>query len=56
MAASILSAPMTPQGGGKGNGKRVRQLRILNGVCIFCQKNYHWKRERPQLVFDEGTL
>ncbi|KAL0285340.1 UNVERIFIED_CONTAM: hypothetical protein Sangu_2783500 [Sesamum angustifolium] len=52
--ASTLSAPVTPLGGGKGKRKMVRQLKILNDVCIYCLEKGHWKWECPKLLSDEG--
>ncbi|KAL0344386.1 UNVERIFIED_CONTAM: hypothetical protein Sangu_1326000 [Sesamum angustifolium] len=52
-AASTLSAPITPPGGGKGKRKRVCQSRISNDVFIYCRKKGHWKREYPKLLFME---
>ncbi|KAL0325224.1 UNVERIFIED_CONTAM: hypothetical protein Sradi_5091700 [Sesamum radiatum] len=52
-AASTLSVPVTPLGGGKGKGKRVRQSKIPNDVCIYCREKGHWKRECPELLSDE---
>ncbi|KAK4407936.1 hypothetical protein Sango_0374600 [Sesamum angolense] len=37
-AASNLSAPVTPLDGGKEKRKRIRQSRIPNDVCIYCQR------------------
>ncbi|KAL0287076.1 UNVERIFIED_CONTAM: hypothetical protein Sangu_2707300 [Sesamum angustifolium] len=52
--ASTSSVPVTPLGGGKGKRKRVRQPRIPNDVCIYCQEKGHWKRECPKLLSNEG--
>ncbi|KAL0285094.1 UNVERIFIED_CONTAM: hypothetical protein Sangu_2794900 [Sesamum angustifolium] len=54
IAASTLSALVTPLGGGKGKRKRVHQSRILNNVCIYCREMGHWKRECPKILFNEG--
>ncbi|KAL0458477.1 UNVERIFIED_CONTAM: hypothetical protein Slati_0474900 [Sesamum latifolium] len=56
ITASTLSAPVTPLGGGKGKRKRVRQPKILNDVCIYCQDKGHWKRECPKLLSDEVKI
>ncbi|KAK4406364.1 hypothetical protein Sango_0642900 [Sesamum angolense] len=37
-AASTASVPITPLGGGKRKRKRVRQPKIPNDVCIYCQR------------------
>ncbi|KAL0311614.1 UNVERIFIED_CONTAM: hypothetical protein Sangu_2456100, partial [Sesamum angustifolium] len=52
-AASTLSAPVTPLGGGKGKRKRVRQSKISNDVCMYYREKGHWKRECPKLLSDE---
>ncbi|KAL0427594.1 UNVERIFIED_CONTAM: hypothetical protein Slati_2934200 [Sesamum latifolium] len=52
--ASTSSVPVTPPGGGKGKRKRVRKSKIPNDVCIYCREKGHWKREFPQLLFDES--
>ncbi|KAL0449201.1 UNVERIFIED_CONTAM: hypothetical protein Slati_1476500 [Sesamum latifolium] len=54
IAASTSSAPVTPQCGGKGKRKRVRQSRILNDPCICCREKGYWKREFPKLLSNEG--
>ncbi|KAL0336651.1 UNVERIFIED_CONTAM: hypothetical protein Sradi_4877000 [Sesamum radiatum] len=53
-AASTLSSPVTPLGGSKGKRKRVRQSKMPNDVCIYCQEKGHWKKECPKLLSDEG--
>ncbi|KAL0305168.1 UNVERIFIED_CONTAM: hypothetical protein Sangu_3047400 [Sesamum angustifolium] len=53
-ATSTSSVPVTPLGGGKGKRKRVRQLKIPNDVCIYCQEKGYWKRECSKLLSDEG--
>ncbi|KAL2252588.1 UNVERIFIED_CONTAM: hypothetical protein Sindi_0053500 [Sesamum indicum] len=50
----LASVPVTLQGEGRGNRKRIRQSRIPNDICIFCQGKSHWKRECPKFFPNEG--
>ncbi|KAL0290633.1 UNVERIFIED_CONTAM: hypothetical protein Sradi_7046300 [Sesamum radiatum] len=54
IAASTLSAPITPLGGGKGKRKRVCQSRISNDIFIYCREKGHWKREWSKILSNEG--